>query len=160
MRFAWRSARTGIVSTPLRNDAFTLNSSISSTVMRRSLQLEKLQLEKRETIADVINLVLGAWLFLTPWIFGFVPNTAASWNAWLSGVAIGVVALAALLAFAEWEEWINLLLGVWVAVSAWAVGFAVHATPTWVHVVTGIFVAVVAGVRLWFMHRTPPRVSA
>ena len=64
-----------------------------------------LQLEKRETIADVINLVLGAWLFLTPWIFGFVPNTAANWNAWLSGVAIGVVALAALLAFAEWEEW-------------------------------------------------------
>ena len=47
-----------------------------------------LQLEKRETIADVINLVFGAWLFLTPWIFGFVPNTAASWNAWLSGVAI------------------------------------------------------------------------
>ena len=61
------------------------------------LQLEKLQLEKRETIADVINLALGAWLFLTPWIFGFVPDTAASWNAWLSGVAIGVVALAALL---------------------------------------------------------------
>jgi hypothetical protein len=29
------------------------------------------QLEKRETLADVINLVLGAWLFLTPWIFGF-----------------------------------------------------------------------------------------
>ena len=65
-----------------------------------------------------------------------------------------------LLAFAEWEEWINLLLGVWVAVSAWAVGFAVHATATWVHVVTGIIVAVVAGLRLWFMHRTPPRVSA
>ena len=104
--------------------------------------------------------ILGAWLFLTPWIFGFVPNTAASWNAWLSGVAIGVVALAALLAFAEWEEWINLLLGVWVAVSAWAVGFAVHATATWVHVVTGIIVAVVAGVRLWLMHRTPPRLSA
>ena len=104
--------------------------------------------------------ILGAWLFLTPWIFGFVPNTAASWNAWLSGVAIGVIALAALLAFAEWEEWISLLLGVWVAVSAWAVGFAIHATPTWVHVVTGIFVAVVAGVRLWFIHRSPPRVSA
>ena len=124
------------------------------------LQSEKLQLKKRETIADVINLVLGAWLVLTPWIFGFVTNTAASWNAWLSGVAIGVVALAALLAFAEWEEWINLLLGVWVAVSAWAVGFAAHATPTWVHAVTGIIVVVVAGVRLWFVHRTPPRVSA
>jgi len=49
-----------------------------------------LQLEKRETIADVINLVLGAWLFLTPWIFGFVPKAcrqlsqivaAARWRA-------------------------------------------------------------------------------
>ena len=37
------------------------------------LQSVKLQLEKRETIADVISLVLGAWLFLTPWIFGFLP---------------------------------------------------------------------------------------
>src|SRR5215831_216432 len=31
MRFAWRCARTDIVNTPLRHDAFTLNSSISST---------------------------------------------------------------------------------------------------------------------------------
>src|SRR6516225_4728649 len=31
MRFAWRGARTDIVNTPLRHDAFTLNSSISST---------------------------------------------------------------------------------------------------------------------------------
>jgi hypothetical protein len=67
--------------------------------------------------------------------------SAASWNAWLSGVAIGVVALAALRAFVEWEEWINLLLGVRVAVSAWAVGFAVHATPTWVHVVAASLIA-------------------
>jgi len=42
------------------------------------LQSEKLQLKKRETIADVISLVLGAWLFLTPWIFGFVPNARRS----------------------------------------------------------------------------------
>jgi hypothetical protein len=40
MHFAWRCARADlhkdIVSTPLRNDAFTLSSSISSTEMRRS----------------------------------------------------------------------------------------------------------------------------
>ena len=40
MRFAWRCARADlrktIVSTPLRDDAFTLNPSISSTGMRRS----------------------------------------------------------------------------------------------------------------------------
>jgi hypothetical protein len=116
---------------------------------------------KKEAIADVINLILGAWLFLTPWIFGFVPEAAASWNAWLTGLAIGVLAIAALVAIAEWEEWINLVLGLWVAASAWIVGFASHATATRVHVLVGIAVAVASAVRLWFMHRSPPpRVTA
>lgn len=100
---------------------------------------------KKEAVSDVINLALGAWLFLTPWIFGFVSETAASRSIWLSGIAIAAVAVAALAAFAEWEEWISLVLGVWVAVSAWVVGFAAHATVTWVTVLTGIAVAVVAG---------------
>ena len=71
-----------------------------------------------------------------------------------------VFAIATFVAFAEWEEWINLVLGVWVAASPWIVGFAGHLTATWVHLLTGIVVAVVAGVRLWLMHRTPPRVTA
>jgi hypothetical protein len=108
----------------------------------------------------VVNLALGAWLFLTPWIFGFASETAASWTAWLSGIAIAAVAIAALAAFAEWEEWLTLVLGIWVAVSAWLVGFVAHATVTWVTGLTGIAVVVVAALRLWFMHRTPPRVTA
>ena len=56
---------------------------------------------KREALADVINLALGAWLFLTPWIFGFTSEAATSWNAWLSGLAIGAIAIAALVAFTD-----------------------------------------------------------
>jgi hypothetical protein len=115
---------------------------------------------KKEEIADVVNLALGAWLFLTPWIFGFVPESSASWNAWISGVVIGALAIAALVAFAEWEEWINLALGLWVVASPWVVGFSGHSTATGVHVLVGIAVAVVAAVRLWFIHRSPPRVTA
>ena len=118
------------------------------------------QVWKKETVSDVINLILGFWLFLTPWVFGFVAETAPSWTAWLSGIAIAAFAIAAIAAFAEWEEWISLLLGVWVVVSVWVVGFAAHATVTWVNVLTGIAVIVVAGARLWFMHRTPPHVTA
>src|SRR6267142_1514786 len=73
---------------------------------------------------------------------GSVTGTGMAISSLARAIFFFVVALAALLAFAEWEEWINLLLGVWVAVSAWAVGFAVHTTATWVHVVTGIIVAV------------------
>jgi hypothetical protein len=115
---------------------------------------------KKEAIADVINLVLGVWLFLTPWIFGFTAESGPSWTAWLSGIAIGGFAIAALVAFTEWEERISFALGIWVAVSAWIVGFAGHLAATWVHLLSGIAVAVVAAARLWYMHRTPPRVTA
>ena len=39
MRFAWRGARTDIVNTPLRHDAFTLNSSISSAAALEAAML-------------------------------------------------------------------------------------------------------------------------
>jgi hypothetical protein len=57
--------------------------------------------------------------------------------------------------FAEWEEWINLLLGVWVLVSPWVLSFSAQTTARWAHVGIGLIVAVLAGLRLWFMHQTP-----
>jgi SPW repeat len=114
---------------------------------------------KKEAVTDVVNLVLGVWLFLSPWIFGFDPETAASWNAWLSGIVIAVLAIAALAAFAEWEEWLNLIVGLWVAVSPWVVGFSANARAAWDHLVVGLIVALVAAVRLWFVHQGPPRVT-
>ena len=70
-------------------------------------------MKRNEAFADVINLILAAWLFLSPWIVGFSGVMPAAWVAWLTGIAIGVFAIAALSAFAEWEEWINLILGLW-----------------------------------------------
>lgn len=114
----------------------------------------------RDSGVDVVNLVLAAFLFLTPWIFGFISDHAAAPNAWASGIVIGGVAIAALTRFAEWEEWINLVLGVWVLVSPWVLDFAGQASARWAHVVVGLIVAVLAGLKLWLMHQTPPRVSA
>ena len=119
-----------------------------------------MELKWKESGVDVVNLILAAFLFLTPWIFGFVSDHAAAPNAWVSGIIIGVVAIAALTKFAEWEEWINLALGLWVLVSPWVLSFAAQTTARWVHVVIGLIVAVLAGLKLWFMHQTPPRVSA
>jgi SPW repeat len=115
---------------------------------------------KNEAVTDVVNLVLGAWLFLSPWILGFDPQTAVSWNAWLSGVVVAGLAVAALAAFAEWQEWLNLLVGIWVAFAPWVVGFSANAAATRNHLVVGVIVAVVAAVRLWFLRQGPPRVTA
>ena len=115
---------------------------------------------RKETVADTVNLVLGAFLFLSPWIFGFTSETKTSWNAWLSGMVIAGLAIAALAAFAEWEEWVELIVGIWVAISPWVVGFSANATAMWLHVVVGAIVAIAAAVRLWLVHYGPPRVAA
>jgi hypothetical protein len=71
-----------------------------------------------------------------------------------------LVALSAMVAFTQWEEWINLALGIWAAIAPWALAFSGGAAATGVHVAIGLAVAVLAAARLWFMHRTPPRVTA
>jgi SPW repeat len=58
-------------------------------------------------LCDVANLILGAFLFLSPWIFGF-GGTAAG-NANIAGIVMAALAIAALAAFAVWEEWLNLI---------------------------------------------------
>ena len=65
-----------------------------------------------EAILDVYNLLLGALLFLSPWLFAFAHGAAGA-DAWLGGAVIAAVSLAALMAYAEWEEWIALVAGLW-----------------------------------------------
>jgi hypothetical protein len=115
---------------------------------------------RKETITDVVNLFLGAGLFLSPWIFGFATEMTPSWNAWLSGLVIAGLAIAALAAYAEWEEWLNLAVGIWVAVSPWLVAFNANTTAAWVHLAAGAAVALLAAARIWFAHQDHPRVTA
>jgi len=108
-----------------------------------------------ETALDVANAVLGIALVLSPWILGFAAETAAAWNAWITGALIALVAIGALVAFAEWEEWVNLVLGIWAIVSPWLLGFATLGAAVWMHVGVGLIVAVLAALELWFARRHP-----
>jgi hypothetical protein len=107
---------------------------------------------------DVANLILGAILFLSPWILGFEAG-AASENAYIAGIVIAVLAIAALAAFAVWEEWLNLIVGLWTLVSPWVLGFQ-GTTAMTVHVIIGAGVAILAAIELWIMSQTPPRLTA
>jgi hypothetical protein len=40
----------------------------------------------------------------------------ASVGAMIAGLVIGVIAIAALVSFAQWEEWVNLILGLGVVI--------------------------------------------
>ena len=108
-------------------------------------------------LCDVANLILGAFLFVSPWIFGFDAGRASE-NAIIAGIAIAVLAIAALAAFAVWEEWLNLIVGLWTLVSPWVLGFQ-GTTAMTVHVIIGAAVAILAAVELWLLSQHPPRLT-
>ena len=107
------------------------------------------------TAFDIVNVVAGLGLLVSPWLFGFAAETYAAWNAWIVGAAIAVIAVAALYAFYEMEEWANLVLGIWALVAPWILDFSTVAAGTWVHVVAGIVVAVLAAASFWFSDNHP-----
>ncbi len=111
--------------------------------------------KREETALDVINVIVGVCLALAPFVLGFAADAGAAWNAWIVGAAIALIAIGALVSFAEWEEWANLLLGVWAVIAPWALGFTAIGNATMVHVVAGLIVAVLAAIDLWFVHNRP-----
>ncbi len=40
-----------------------------------------------------IILVLGAWIFVAPWVLGFTPLPKASWDHWIVGALVFLIAL-------------------------------------------------------------------
>src|SRR5712671_493140 len=106
---------------------------------------------------DVANLILGAILFVSPWIFKFYAGKVSE-NAYIAGIVIAILAIAALAAFAVWEEWLNLIVGLWALVSPWVLGFQ-GTTAMTVHVVIGAAVAILAAIELWMMNQIPPRLT-
>jgi hypothetical protein len=91
-----------------------------------------------ENAIDIVNAVLGVCLALTPWALGFTGEVAAAWNAWIVGAAIALVAVGALVAFTQWEEWANLVLGAWALLAPWLLGFLGVAYATYAHVIIGL----------------------
>ena len=112
------------------------------------------------TAINVVNAVLGAFLFVSPWLFGFSNGQPASWNAWICGLAILVFAGAAVASMQEWEEWVNGALGLWSLVAPWVLGFAGVASAMWTHVGIGLAVAILAAVELWLIHSGPAATAA
>jgi hypothetical protein len=65
---------------------------------------------RRESVLDVYNLALAMLLFASPWLFTG-PKGVPALDIWASSAAIAAISLAAIFAFAKWEEWAN--LGFW-----------------------------------------------
>ena len=101
----------------------------------------------RAKICDVVNFSLGTILFFSPWLFS-LPAGALRQTASIIGLLIAVFSIAALAAFAVWEEWLNLVAGLWLIATPWLFGFEDSKAIT-VEVLIGPAVTILAAFEVW-----------
>jgi predicted ferric reductase len=113
--------------------------------------------ERKSRWQSWVNLILGIILFLSPWYSVTWSHANSSWNAWICGVLIAVVAIGARFDdFPATISWMNIAIGAWLFISPWVVGFASAASVlAWSVWIIGALVFILA---LWaeLGYRNPP----
>jgi hypothetical protein len=105
---------------------------------------------RRESVLDLYNLLLAALLLASPWLFK-LSNGVAKMEMWAGGAVIAAISLAAIAAYANWEEWANVAIGLWLVISPWALGFT-HTRAMHYCIGIGAVVAFFALIELWLQY--------
>lgn len=102
---------------------------------------------------DVANIVVGAWLIVSPWLLGIGEDEfAEAWNAYGLGAAILLLSALALPLPGNWEEVINIALGSWLVASPWVLEFTAHRPVAANAMIAGMLVIALAA---WAIARNP-----
>jgi hypothetical protein len=109
---------------------------------------------RNESVLDLYNLLLAIFLFVSPWFLARASGAAVV-DLRASGAAIALMSLAAIFAYASWQEWANLLLGIWLIVSPWLLGFA-HTRAMHYSIGVGVTVAFFSALELWLVYDAAP----
>ena len=105
---------------------------------------------RSESALDLYNVAIAVVLFLAPWLFKLTNGTARV-DFWICSAAVLAISLAAIFAYANWEEWVNLGFGVWIIASPWILGFS-QARAMHYAVGLGALIAFMALLELWLMY--------
>jgi hypothetical protein len=103
-----------------------------------------------ESVLDLYKLAFAILLVVMPWFFT-KPSGTTVIDLRACGVAIAALSLAAMFAYANWEEWGNLLIGMWLIVSPWILGFA-HTRAMHYSIGIGLAVAFFSLLELWLVY--------
>ena len=98
--------------------------------------------------ASGINVLLGIWLILSPWVYGYATgaSAAATWNSVVLGVLVIICAAN------RWGaprsspgfSWANVVFGIWAIISPWVYGLSGDLAAMWNSVIAGILIALLA----------------
>ncbi|MDB5607926.1 MAG: putative rane protein of unknown function [Bradyrhizobium sp.] len=102
------------------------------------------------SVLDFYTVSFGLFLFVSPWLFAYASEPVRI-DIWASGAAIAAISIVA---FSDWEEWLNFLLSIWLMASPWVLGF-MHTEAMHVSIFVGAMVTFVAALELWLIHYDP-----
>jgi hypothetical protein len=105
---------------------------------------------RRQAALDLYTLACGVFLLIAPWLFGFV-RPLGRLDAELVGLAVVALSIAAIFMFADWEEWVKVLLGAWLIAAPWLLCFA-HTSAMHVSIAMGLAVTFLALLEHWVVH--------
>jgi uncharacterized membrane protein HdeD (DUF308 family) len=105
-----------------------------------------------KNVQDLINLICGVLLFVSPWALGFSGDLMAARTAWAGGAIVFIMGVAALVQFVEWEEWVALIVGALVIIAPWVLRFAMVHVAMWSCVVLGAIVVLSSISEIWAVH--------
>ena len=101
---------------------------------------------------DGMILLLGVWLFFSPWAMGYPIDSPAALNALIAGAIIAILAIFDLYKTTVWAVLINILVGAWVAASPWVVDVVADGAMSMSMLMVGIATIVLG---LWEVRSDP-----
>jgi hypothetical protein len=95
-------------------------------------------------IASGLNVLLGIWLFIAPFLLGYSDVAAALWNDIIVGAI--VLILAGIRVWKpmhnRWLSWTNVLLGIWLAIAPFILGYTEITAALWNDIIVGVAIII------------------
>ena len=96
-------------------------------------------------VASGLNILLGIWVIISPWVYGHPYSVGSVWNSVIVGILIVIFAAIRFSGSpATWPSWLNVLLGIWLIISPWIYGYAGHNAREWNSIIFGIICIILA----------------
>lgn len=117
--------------------------------------------DRRKAISGLsgLNIALGLWLFISPFVLGITAMEGATLNFLIIGAAIAVMAIVRLMRPLQFEgvSLTNAVLGAWLIIAPFVLGYSAFSTPLWNSIIVGALVLLASGLSIWLSRRMSDR---